>query len=267
MIILILVFLFPFLYGLLISFKPLSYIRMPVLDFSFKKVFSLEGFTLDKYAKVLLSSDFPRYVLNTSIIFVLTSVIVIPLSFFCGYTLARYRTIFHSYFRMLLYAVMMIPVLPALFTLYKWISMLGLYDTHLGLALLYSVGSVPFSAFLLENTIKAIPPEVEQQARVDGCGTIGTMLRIVLPLSAPGIGAVAITLLVSVWNEVFTAIIFTANRAKTVQVGLADFVTRGYTDYSAQAAALVVASLPMIVLIILGYRQLIRAMTGGMKGH
>ena len=145
-------------------------------------------------------------------------------------------------------------------TLYQSI---GLYDTQIGLALIYQVFAVPFAVWLIQAFFMEVPRDLGDAARVDGGSELQTLARIYLPLAAPGIAATAVLVGINMWNEVTIALSLTFDQSRTVTIAVAGF--RGYAAirWQEMAAAAVMAVVPMIAFAALAQRYLVKGLTFG----
>ena len=115
----------------------------------------------------------------------------------------------------------------------------------------------------MDSYFQTIPPEMEHAAMIDGCTEVGAMIRVVLPLSGPGLVAVAAFTFLSSWNEFLMALIFTASQAKTITVTVTEFSTQFGVDYGLLATGGVIGSIPPLVLAFLLQRYIVAGLTSG----
>jgi multiple sugar transport system permease protein len=153
--------------------------------------------------------------------------------------------------------VLVIPVM----LLFRWMR---LHDTVAGLIIVQVAFWIPLVVWLLKNVLDAVPRSLEWAARMDGCSRIGTLLRVVVPASRPGIAAVAILLLIGTWNEFLFAVILGDDQARTVTrlIGLIDVMSGpdGTPPFTRLAAAGIVAALPCIVLVLFFHRRIVEGL-------
>ncbi len=157
----------------------------------------------------------------------------------------------------------MLPGLSIVIPLYIIASARGLLDTRTVLVLLYLSFTLPFVIWIMISFFRTIPLELEEAARIDGCSRIGAMLRIILPISGPGLVSTTIFAFLLAWDEFFIALLFTSRDAKTVPVAIAEFTGRYAVDYTAMATAGVLAAIPPIVLAIVFQRYIVSGLTSG----
>jgi len=154
-------------------------------------------------------------------------------------------------------------VLP-MFSLYQWT---GLYDTHLGLALMYQVHVLPLSIWLLSSFFREINPAIDEAARIEGCSHWQILTRIYIPCTLPGLVATAILNAIWIWNELAIALGLTFSNAQTVTLGVTSF--RGYAslDWGAMTAASIIAIIPMLLFAAVAQKHIVKGLTlGAVKG-
>jgi multiple sugar transport system permease protein len=148
--------------------------------------------------------------------------------------------------------------------LYAIVPTLRLGNTQKSLILTYLTFTVPFCTWMLMGYFRGIPSELEEQAMVDGCTKIGTLFRILLPLSAPGLVASAIFSFTLAWNEFLLALVFTMDhRSMTVPIKLSMMVVGDQYIWGQLMAGAVLASIPVGVLYFLGQRFVVQGLAAG----
>jgi multiple sugar transport system permease protein len=138
-----------------------------------------------------------------------------------------------------------------------------LFDTQIGLILLYCVFNLPFSIWLMKGIVDGIPIELDEAAMIDGAGTIGVLLRVILPLSAPGLAVTAILSWIFAWNEYLFAATLTSVQARTITTGLAEFVTVTGTNWGEMAATATLVLIPSLVFVSFAQRYIVTGLTFG----
>ena len=140
----------------------------------------------------------------------------------------------------------------------------GGLNTHWGLVLPYITLTLPLAIWILATFFKELPADLEEAARVDGCTALQTMYKVMIPLAAPGIFTAAILTFIYAWNEFFFALLILTEPAKqTLPVGIALFQGEFTMPWGELAAASVLATLPLIVLILLFQRGIISGLSAG----
>ena len=234
-----------------------------------KPNFLIEKFFTANYMNILTDTTFQGYMLNSIIIATSNAALVTVLALLATYALSRYPLIGKDniFFwtitnRMAPPAVFLLP----LFLLYTQVFAVGnwsLFDTRLGLILLYCVFNLPFAIWLLKGMIDAIPVELDEAAMLDGAGLGQVLLKVIVPLARPGLAVTAILTWVFAWNEYLFAATLTSVEARTVTTGLAEFVTVTGTNWGEMAAMAVLTLLPAVVFLGLVQRHIVAGLTFG----
>ena len=234
-----------------------------------KPNFLIAKFFTANYTNILTDTTFQGYMLNSIIIATSNAVLVTVLALLATYALSRYPLIGKDniFFwtitnRMAPPAVFLLP----LFLLYTQVFAVGnwsLFDTRLGLILLYCVFNLPFAIWLLKGMIDAIPVELDEAAMLDGAGLGQVLLKVIVPLARPGLAVTAILTWVFAWNEYLFAATLTSVEARTVTTGLAEFVTVTGTNWGEMAAMAVLTLLPAVVFLGLVQRHIVAGLTFG----
>ena len=197
-----------------------------------------------------------------------TMVATIAISTSAGYALARFRFIGKNTLMLVFLATQMFPavlLIPPLLS--QWYAM-GLIDTYQ--ALIYSNFSftVPFTVWMLVGYFESIPRELEESAMIDGSSRFGAMLKIIVPLAAPGIAATAIFAFVSSWSELLFATTFTSSTGmRTLSAGLLYMAGQYEVQWGQLSAGVMISTVPVAILFIFLQKHLIKGLTAGaMKG-
>ncbi|MBW8728723.1 MAG: carbohydrate ABC transporter permease, partial [Inquilinus limosus] len=164
----------------------------------------------------------------------------------------------------LLIGVRLIPPIVVTLPLFPIVNLLGLNDTHLVLILLYTSFFVSLGTILMRTFIDQVPRELDEAATIDGAGRLTVLRRIVLPLAAPGMLAVAVFVVVFAWNEFLFAFIFTATRAKTAPFVLSEMISSvDGVDWGVLFAAATIQLLPVLAFVVAMNRFLVAGLTAG----
>jgi len=160
-------------------------------------------------------------------------------------------------------ATQMIPAVGIIIPIYVIMMNLHLLDTHLGLFVTYSSFVLPLMIWIMMGYFQTIPIDIEDAARIDGCSRLGALVRVVLPLAAPGLAATGIFAFIVAWNEFFFALILTETATKTLPVLISEFSTKFGADYVMMSTGGILASLPPVILALTFQRFIIKGLTGG----
>ena len=157
----------------------------------------------------------------------------------------------------------MIPAITFVGAWYVMFRSVGLYDTHLGLILAHATLNLPIAIWLMANFIREVPQELDDAARIDGCGPFAVLWRVIVPVIMPGIAATIIVVFIQSWNEFVVSLNLTARETATVPVAIAKYAEENETRYGEMAAGAVVSTLPAFLLLLVAQRQIVRGLTAG----
>lgn len=158
----------------------------------------------------------------------------------------------------------MFPSTSIIIPLFSTYRSYGLYDTHVGLMLLYTTISLAFSVWMMYGYFRGVPKELEEAARIDGCGALKSFIHVILPISKPGIAAVGVYAFMCAWNEyLYSLILLTSEQNYTISIGLSRFITEFGTYWNQMGAASIIVTIPTLVIFILLGKNLIEGLTAG----
>ena len=222
---------------------------------------------LDNYRNVLTNIPFVQYLTNSLVVAVGTTVGSLVLGILAGYGFARFRFRGSEAVRFLVLVTRMAPRTVLVVPYFLMMQKMGLLDTYTGLVIAYISFALPFTIWLLIGFFMDVPIEIEEAAMIDGCGRLGVLLRVVIPVVAPGLVVAAIFAFLVAWNEFLFALILSGVNAKTLPVVIAGFTTDIGPLYGEMSAAAVMVMLPNIVMTVALQRFLVRGLTlGAVKG-
>ncbi len=194
--------------------------------------------------------------LNSIIVTGASVVVAITLSVLAAYGFARLRFRGSEALFLLILLGLMIPPAALIIPLFVEIRTLGLYDTHVGLALVYVAFGLPLSILILRSFFAGIPRELLEAARLDGAGEARILRSVVVPLAKAPIATVAILLFLFCWNDFFLALVLLRDTGTyTLPVGIAQFIGQYSTPYELVAAAVLIAAVPVFILYLVLHRQ------------
>ncbi len=221
-------------------------------------------FTLNNYRLLLFDKDFLENIRNSVIVASAVTVISLVVSSLAAYALARYRTRFQGLIGRLILFAYLTPTSLLFIPLSILMARLGLGNSLQGLVLVYLTFSLPLSTWLLQGYFRSVPRSLEEQGMIDGLTRLGALLRIVLPLSAPGLAAVAIFTFTGAWNELLLALVLiTSDSVRTAPLGLNYLITSDVLPWGPLMAGAVLSSLPLMVLYFIAQRFMVQGMTAG----
>jgi raffinose/stachyose/melibiose transport system permease protein len=218
----------------------------------------------DVLASAWHTGQFSVFYFNSVYVTAASIALTAVISALAGYAFARMRFFGSRVAFGYVIAGMMVSIYTIIIPLYLYVKKVGLMDTREALILVYSATAIPFSVYFLSMFFRTVPLELEHAAKIDGCSRLGTLVRIVLPLARPSLSALVIFLFAGFWNEFYLSLIFiTKVSRRTVPLGLMYFADQYSTDFGGQISAVVIASIPIILIYFLLQKQFIRGITAG----
>ena len=252
--------LFPFYWMSIVSLKPTN----DLFDLQFNP-FWIQRFTWENYAYLFRETAFAEWVKNTLIVSVVSTVLSLACSIFAGYALARLRFPGSNFLGVGIFLVYLVPPSLLFLPLAQVIAKLGLYNTYWALILTYPTQLIPFASWLLMGYFRSIPREIEESAMADGCSRLQTLVRIILPLSVPGLLSAGIFSFTLCWNEFLYALIFMSSGAmKTIAVGtVSDLIKADTLFWGSLMASAVLGSVPIAILYSFFVKHYVSGLTAG----
>lgn len=250
--------LFPFLWTFLTS------IKNDVEMFAIPPVWIPESPTMEHYVEVLGKGDFQQFMTNSIVVAAVCLIISLVIGAPAAYGFARYRFRASGILFALIVAVRMFPPITLVIPYFMIMKTLGLIDTELALIITYLPLMLTLMIWILEGFFRQVPKEIEEAAEIDGLGTIGKFVKIVLPLSLPAIGVSSILSFLVAWNEFMLALTLTRTiEAQTMPVGIAGYVTTFQTYWGQMSANGILYIIPVIVFTIIAQKGLVKGLTAG----
>jgi multiple sugar transport system permease protein len=225
--------------------------------------------TFTAFSRMWQSVDFERYLINSLIICTVAALLATAFASLAGYALARHRFRGSAALSLGVVGTQLIPgslfLLPV-FMGFIWLKQntpIHLFDTHLGMILVYTAFFTPVAIYFMRYFFAAIPKDLEDAAMVDGCTRLTALLRIVLPAAAPGLVATFVYAFLFAWDELLFVAALTQANAETIPVGIRNFIGN-YQERTAQLmAAGVVSTLPVLIAFFATQRWLVKGITAG----
>ncbi|MDP9370011.1 MAG: carbohydrate ABC transporter permease [Chloroflexota bacterium] len=253
--------LLPFVWTFITSLKaPLAIYRSPT-------TYLPQPLDLANWEKVLTLPRFTRALLNSAIVAASATAISLAVGSLCAYAVARLRFPGRSFALALVLAVAMFPGIAIISPLYLQFSDWGLINNKLALILPNVTFTLPICIWTLNAFFRDLPVELEEAGRVDGASRMQVFTQIVVPLAAPGVFTTAILLFIAAWNEfLFARTFISVQDQYTAPVAIAQFEgadIAAATPWGEIAAAAIVSTLPLVVLVLLFQRRIIAGLTAG----
>ncbi len=256
------------IFASLLSLFPVYFMVVSALKTKSEYIANKWGLPLSLYLKnfdtALAGEKFFTRFANSAILTVGGVTASLLIACLAAYAFARMeffgkRTLFN-----IILSLMVVPpvvmIIPLFVSMVRW----HLVNTYQGTILIYTGLLLPFSVYLMTNFFRAIPREIIEAARIDGCSNLGIFWRIMMPLSMPAVITLIVVNALWVWNELLIALVFMQkDELKTLMVGISALRSRNYVDIPATMAGLLVATIPIVIVYMFGQRFFIRGLTGG----
>jgi len=220
--------------------------------------------TLENFRQAFRDGQLLTWVGNSVLITVASVIVAAIVSSLAAYPLARSRFPGRLPFIGLNIVLMVVPPVVLVVPLFLFFVNLGLVNSRLAVVIIYVGLLIPFSIYLLVNFFATIPRSLEEAARMDGAGQLRTLWSVIMPLSAPAVVTVVVVNAVWVWNELLIALVFLQDdNARTLTAGLTFFQGRFIQNEPLVMTGALIATVPMLLLYIVGQRFFIRGLTAG----
>jgi multiple sugar transport system permease protein len=223
-----------------------------------------ENPTWENYRILIEEKGYLTNIRNSIIVACSVTVVSLLVSSFAAYSIVRFKYRFRGLVGRIILLTYLTPGSLLFIPLSIVVARLHMGNSLWGLIVLYMTFSIPLSTWLLSGYFRSVPPDLEEQAMVDGTTQLGALFRILLPLSLPGIAAVGIFTFTAAWNELLFALIFiTSEDLRTVPLGLNYLITGDVLLWGPIMAGAVLAAVPVMILYFLAQRFMVQGMTAG----
>jgi multiple sugar transport system permease protein len=226
--------------------------------------------TLQHYYEAFVVRAFGQYLLTSAIVAVASTTCALVIGTLAAYALARFQLPWHLNRRLSLWilSTRMFPAIVTIVPLFLMMRDVRLLNTRTSLIIVYTGFNLPFVIWMMRGFFAELPRDLEEAALVDGDSRLGALVRVVLPLVAPGLAATAVFCLIVSWNEFLFALVLTqTDAAMTLPVGIAGRVTQYEIKWGVMSAAASVAIVPILVFALALQKYLVRGLSmGAVKG-
>lgn len=252
------VFLFPILWMVITSLK------LPRDIFTTPPTFFFTP-TLETYTNYITHADIPRRMINTVIVACGAGLVSIIAGSMAGYALARVRLRGAATIGLLILLSRGVPPIALAVPMFLVARQLDLIDTHITLILAYCTFLIPYVMWLMRGFFKSLPQELEESAMIDGCTRFGAFMRVIVPISLPGILSTLIFSVILAWEELLFALVLTKRFAATVPVSIAGIAgdTVNGANWGALAAVGTLTVVPVVIFAMLVQKWLISGLADG----
>lgn len=220
--------------------------------------------SVESYVTAFVNNDFGRYILNSAIVSIAATVLVLALGILAGYALGRLKMRGTFTILVLLLMISVFPAIALIAPLYLLLRDAGWLNSYQALIVPYTAINLPFAVWILRNYFIGIPKEMEETARIDGAGALRTVWSVVLPMALPGVFTAGIFAFTACWTEFLMALSFNSdNSFRTIPVGIALFGSPHVTPFGVLFAASTAAVIPIAILVFVFRKSVVSGLTSG----
>jgi ABC-type glycerol-3-phosphate transport system permease component len=220
--------------------------------------------TLANYVYINTRTHFGVFLINSAIVALASTMIGIVLASLAGFAMSRFKGRVLSGYDQALLLVQMFPLILAIIPLFIFFRRMNMVNNYIPVILVYTVTQLPFATWMLRSYFDSIPKELDEAATVDGASPLRTFVQIILPLTLPGIAAVAIFSFLFSYNEFFISSVFLRDESRmTIPVGIQSFMQQYGTDWGSLMASATLAMVPTLILFLFIQKFMIAGATAG----
>lgn len=255
--------LIPILYMLFTSLKSINEIMSSSVVTLFPKKFSLEA-----YKNIATEYPFFTYLKNSVMISGASTLLAVLFSTLAGYGFSRFQFKGKGMIMMFILVTQMFPAVMLFVPYYKLLTIYGLANSRTGIVLVHIASVIPFCSWMMYGFFNSISRELDEAARIDGCGHFKIFWKVIAPLTLPGLVSTTIYAFIQSWNEyMFSMLCITADKMKTLPVAIGQMASYDKIMWNDLMAASLLSSLPVVILFVFLQRYFISSMTqGAVKG-
>lgn len=255
---------FIMLFVLFISIYPILWVFLS----SFKKnpggLALPEQWVFDGYITIFTKLNIAQYFMNSIFVTVISTIISVTIVGMSAYVSARMNFKGKAIITAMFATTLFIPNISISFPIYRFLGNLGLKDTRGGLILIYSGIGIAVTFFIIRSYFLTIPKEMEEAARMDGCGYAATFFKIIVPIAKPGLATAAIMAFLNNWNEFYFASILLKSKDKmTIPALLGQFTTAYSKNLNGMFSAIIISVVPTIIIFCLLSETFVKSLTAG----
>lgn len=218
----------------------------------------------DGYITIFTKLNIQTYFLNSMIISCVSTAVSVLIVAMAAYVVARMDFKGKGFVTLMFSTTLFIPAVAISFPIYRLLGDMGLKDSRIGVILIYSGLGIAVTYFILQSYFLSIPKEMEEAARADGCGYVGTFFRIIVPIAKPGLATAAIMAFLNNWNEFyFASILLKSPEKMTIPALLGQFTSAYSKNLNGMFSAIIVAVVPTIIIFCLLSETFVKSLTAG----
>ncbi|MFC6316066.1 carbohydrate ABC transporter permease [Lapidilactobacillus achengensis] len=250
---------FPFVWMLISSFKPIDEIRQSVPKFT------INNPTFANFSKVLFEADFIKYIKNSLIVSLTACVLSLFIAICAGYVFSRYfRLRIVKFSNLFMLISQMIPGVLLLIPLYLTMKFLGILESYMSLILAYTTFVIPLCTFMMSSFFDTVPIALEEAAELDGYNKFQTLFKIILPISIPSLISTGLYAFINAWNEFMFGYVFISSEDyRTLTPAIMLFKGANTVDWGSLMAASVIAIIPVTLIFLFLQRYFLAGLSNG----
>lgn len=261
---------------IMVAFVLAPYLWM--LSASFKSDLEIQGmkptwipqtFTLSNYVEMNKTVPILKFFKNSLIICTGSMLVATIVAVMAAYGISRFRFYGRNLYTLIVLSTQMLPgilfIIPY-FVMFNWIKGLTgipMVNTYHGMIFTYTSFAIPFATLMMRNYLDSVPQSIDEQALIDGCNRFQSLFKIIIPLSKPGIAAVAIYAFIMGWGEILFATVLTRTETRTISLGLLQYISRNQAKWAQMMAACIVSSIPIIILFTIFQKHIVQGLVAG----
>jgi ABC-type glycerol-3-phosphate transport system permease component len=254
--------LLPVLYMILATFTDRAFLYSSAL------IPALSDLTISNYVSVISTGAFQRYFINSTIIATATTALTLTIGTLAGYSLSRFDYPGRDSLLLAFLGTQMLPYVLILIPFFLLMFTMGLINSHLGIIIAHTVIAAPLAIWLLKGYFDDIPESLDEAAKMDGCSQLDILVRVILPLSLPGIAVAGFYTFTISWNDfLLVSVLSQTSATRTLPFGLQLFQSQNQVAWHLVLTAATITMIPVIVLFTAVQQWVVKGLaSGGMKG-
>ena len=249
---------YPLIWLLLASFKS-SNLELQQNPFGFP-----DQWMFINYYNAMVKAKLPSLFMNSIFVALVAVLLNLVVAAMTSFVISRENFKGKNIIFTVLVAGILLPIISFMVPYFTIIQKLGLYDSLIGLIIVYSTINIPISVFLLTSFMHSIPVELEEAATIDGASFTQRFTKVIVPLSQTGLATAGTFCFIYSWNEFIMALLLTSSESsRTLQLGIRFFTSQFVTDYTAMYTAIVITIIPSIIVYFIFHNRIISGLTAG----
>lgn len=220
--------------------------------------------SIENFTGVFTKTNFGQNIVNSLLISLFATVLSVLVASMAGYALSRFRGRFFSSYSALIFLMQMFPAMLLLIPMFVLFSKYNMVNQPVSVMIYYAASNLAFSIMMIRSFFDSIPYELEESGKIDGGTNFSVYIRVILPISLPGVATIGIMTFLNCWNEfTFASLLLRDTKVQTLTVGLTKFVQQSTSQWGYLMAASTIAVVPALLFLIFAQKYLVSGMTSG----